>query len=552
MTLQVVTIPLTADLVSSDGEDAFQPADVLGSAPGSQPAETPTRRGCNRRSSSAPSPDSQCIPETPSPAAALALLPGTTGSPSRLPSDPTAAPAAQGARGAGDEAAHTMETNACSDDSEVEDLTVLVNSKRKRARSPGGPVRSPRSASGAPSGAGEAVDKACSAKELRAQERAAVKKQKELEKQASKRAKALQREQARAAKEALRAAAKTRKAVEKECKARTSGKTALDNVFVSVDDRASGDGVFAGSILPSLREKFSEAQTRVVRQHVAGSITFQRFVYASAGSAGAGTAPDDAQDGADAWDGEDGWCRREETAAQVVVYVAPAKLVQLVELEQLLDWASQVRASFPAHCCPLLLAVGVDKYVESLAMGARERTGLMSAISGGLSQLLVLLRFANRLLPTAEEAAAVVLRMARAVAQEPYRPQPSVVDLYRDSKASAGRANSHSSGIACFFQGIPGIGEACATAISHAYPSLRALVRAFKQETAREKAARSVSTDGGESTSSKLLVQDLVFAGLATSSRSTHRVGPKRAERIHTIFHCRDPNRVISTLAHVD
>ena len=136
-----------------------------------------------------------------------------------------------------------------------------------------------------------------------------------------------------------------------------------------------------------------------------------------------------------AGDGEDGWCRREETAAQVVVYVTPAKLVQLVELEQLLDWASQVRASFPAHCCPLLLAVGVDKYVESLAMGARERTGLMSAISGGLSQLLVLLRFANRLLPTAEEAAAAAALAATQAAGEALPPSdepvPAVLDFDR-------------------------------------------------------------------------------------------------------------------------
>lgn len=52
------------------------------------------------------------------------------------------------------------------------------------------------------------------------------------------------------------------------------------------------------------------------------------------------------------------------------------------------------------------------------------------------------------------------------VAEEPYRNATSVVELYRNAKASAGRSRSYSSAMEAFFHAIPGVGESCAKTVS--------------------------------------------------------------------------------------
>ena len=76
------------------------------------------------------------------------------------------------------------------------------------------------------------------AKERKAEERAAAKARKAQEAEAAKLLKAQQREQARMQKQAAQAALKLQKEQDKAVKRKTSGKSAHDNVFISVDDRA--------------------------------------------------------------------------------------------------------------------------------------------------------------------------------------------------------------------------------------------------------------------------------------------------------------------------
>ena len=76
------------------------------------------------------------------------------------------------------------------------------------------------------------------AKQRKAEERAAAKARKAQEAEAAKLLKAQQREQARMQKQAAQAALKLQKEQDKAVKRKTSGKSAHDNVFISVDDRA--------------------------------------------------------------------------------------------------------------------------------------------------------------------------------------------------------------------------------------------------------------------------------------------------------------------------
>ena len=99
----------------------------------------------------------------------------------------------------------------------------------------------------------------------------------------------------------------------------------------------------------------------------------------------------------------------------------------------------------------------------------------------------------------------------------------------------------HSSGVEAFYHAIPGIGESCAKVIAAAYPSIRALARKYKEVAAN-------SPDGQDSRESVRLLENLVYQGSSTSSRKSQRLGPKRSERIHLLFHSRDPMCAISTL----
>ena len=97
------------------------------------------------------------------------------------------------------------------------------------------------------------------------------------------------------------------------------------------------------------------------------------------------------------------------------------------------------------------------------------------------------------------------------------------------------------------FQAIPGIGEACAKACAQAYPNLRALARHYKQVANMER-QNEEHGEHDKSKRSEHLLEQLVFEGSCTSTRNHMRVGPKRSQRLHVLFHSRDPFRVISTL----
>ena len=89
-------------------------------------------------------------------------------------------------------------------------------------------------------------------------------------------------------------------------------------------------------MLDALEEAFP-GQTQILRQRVAGAITFQRVVLVN--------DSDDA-DGADLADsamspakGSAGACVcREETAPQVLFYMPPSRLVDLVSRHALAEW----------------------------------------------------------------------------------------------------------------------------------------------------------------------------------------------------------------------
>ncbi len=361
------------------------------------------------------------------------------------------------------------------------------------------------------------------AKQRKAEERADAKVRKAAEAEAAKSLKAQQREQARMQKQASQAALKFQKEQDKEEKRKTSGKCAHNNIFITVDDRADMQGSDAAmqAIMAALREKYP-AQMRIQRQSVAGVITFQRFVFSE-----------------DDGDEANSCTRREETAPQVIFYMSPAQLVGLVSSRAFVSWATAAVGHFPTHCVPMLLVVGLHKHLRSLASSR----GVEKSVAEATSQVLVQLRMPCRCLHSIDEAVAVMLRTTRAIAEEPYRAVPSVVDLYKDAKASAGRAQSFSSGIESLFLAIPGIGESCAKSIAREYPTLRALARKYKEVSAED--------DGrvGEwAKASMNLLENIEFEGSSRSSRKSQRVGPKRSERVHLLFHSRDPATVISTL----
>jgi len=353
---------------------------------------------------------------------------------------------------------------------------------------------------------------------------------------AAKLEKAQVRDRARAAKDAEKMAHKERRAHEREEKRKKSGKCATENVFVTVDDRAAGDVRDAAmqAILAALNEKYP-GQTQVRRQSVAGAVTFSRFVFSDEDCALDTHMPHAAAAAA----GDAALCtRRAETAPQVIFYMQPAQLVDRVTKSTLVDWATEALSNFPTHCAPLLLVVGFDTHLRSLGSS---RSKVSQQVSAATTQLLVMLRMGYRSAHSIDEAVLIMTRTTRAIAEEPYRAVPSVVDLYKDAKASSGRANSFSSGIEAFFLAIPGIGENCAKTISQEYPSLRALARKYRDVAAG-------SGDGERDTGSLHLLENLKFEGSSTSSRSSHRLGPKRSQRIHVLFHSRDPSTAISTL----
>ena len=108
------------------------------------------------------------------------------------------------------------------------------------ARQPGnahGPKGANRALQKTEQGLLRAADKEA-AKQRKAEERAAAKARKAQEAEAAKLLKAQQREQARMQKQAAQAALKLQKEQDKAVKRKTSGKSAHDNVFISVDDRA--------------------------------------------------------------------------------------------------------------------------------------------------------------------------------------------------------------------------------------------------------------------------------------------------------------------------
>jgi hypothetical protein len=371
----------------------------------------------------------------------------------------------------------------------------------------------------------KAVEKE-TAKQRKAEERAAAKVRKEAEAEAAKSLKAQQLEQARMQKQAAQAALKLQKEQDKEEKRKTSGKCAHNNIFITVDDRADVQGSDAAmqAIMAALREKYP-AQMRIQRQSVAGVITFQRFVFRD-----------------DDGDAVSSCTRREETAPQVIFYLSPAQLVELVSSRAFVSWATEAVGHFPTQCVPMLLVVGLHKHLRSLGASSR---GVEKSVAEATSQVLVHLRMPCRCLHSIDEAVALMLRTTRAIAEEPYRAVPSVVDLYKDAKASAGRAQSFSSGIESLFLAIPGIGESCAKSIAREYPSLRALARKYKEVAENEGREGGV---GEWAKASMNLLENIEFEGSSRSSRKLQRVGPKRSERVHLLFHSRDPATVISTL----
>ena len=109
----------------------------------------------------------------------------------------------------------------------------------------------------------------------------------------------------------------------------------------------------------------------------------------------------------------------------------------------------QAVAFYPSQCAPLVLVLGLEEYLSKHGGGGgggRHAQGdkrvLHDMVTDSLAEMLVALGVAWRAVECEDEVVQVILRMARAIAQEPYRDPISVVHLYRDSKASAGRSNS--------------------------------------------------------------------------------------------------------------
>lgn len=221
------------------------------------------------------------------------------------------------------------------------------------------------------------------AKQRKAEERASAKQQAE----AAKRLKAQAREQARLEKEAAKASLKERKEHDKETKRKTSGKHSHENVFVSICAKAAGDATDEAmlAILDALEEQYP-GQTQTRSQPVEGAITFQRFVF----------AVDHEDDEAGGVGGTAATCaRREETAPQVIFYMRPSRLVDLVMTDRLLTWASAATSEYPSHTAPLLMVVGLDQHLRG-SLGASARQAARARVDDALAQLLVDLRMGCR------------------------------------------------------------------------------------------------------------------------------------------------------------
>ena len=163
---------------------------------------------------------------------------------------------------------------------------------------------------------------------------------------------------------------------------------------------------------------------------------------------------------------------------QVILYLRPQQLVHLTNTKALVPWyasmsrhtpipsphtprlvphampshtrrVEQAVAFYPSQCAPLVLVLGLEEYLSKHGGGGgggRHAQGdkrvLHDMVTDSLAEMLVALGVAWRAVECEDEVVQVILRMARAIAQEPYRDPISVVHLYRDSKASAGRSNS--------------------------------------------------------------------------------------------------------------
>jgi len=119
--------------------------------------------------------------------------------------------------------------------------------------------------------------------------------------------------------------------------------------------------------------------------------------------------------------------------------------------------------------------------------------------------------------------------------------------MYYGAPANAFGAawRGRSSGMEALFQAIPGIGESCAKSISREYPTLRALAHKYKQVAQGQDGNGECGQWEKESVN---LLSNVEFEGSSRSSRKSQRLGPKRSERVHLLFHSRDPATVISTL----
>jgi hypothetical protein len=136
------------------------------------------------------------------------------------------------------------------------------------------------------------------------------------------------------------------------------------------------------AILTELKHKFP-GQTQLGRQAVSGAITFTRTVFASnsenseneeekgetRSKFGSKASSNVDSSGSSASSGSSGACEgRHETAPQVIFYMRPSVLAELVAQDKVLAWAEDAVAKYPAHAAPLLLVVGLDNYLQVLSL----------------------------------------------------------------------------------------------------------------------------------------------------------------------------------------
>jgi hypothetical protein len=348
------------------------------------------------------------------------LLPSAVETPDRPSPAATAGSAPRSGQGGRRRAAPAAVTDDESDASEIEDLTQMP-AHRAPHRAPAGAnskisvtlqdpyglpdtvdarattdhTQAPREVGSSALGKraclpfDEQVEPEHAKKRKGAEERATAKQERAAQAEAAKRQKLHAREQARVAKEAAKAALKDRKEHAKETKRKTSGKCSHENVFVSICAQAAGDASDDAmqAILAAL-EKDYPGQTQRRSQRVEGAITFQRFVYA------VDEDHHDESDGA-ATAAAEACARREETAPQVIFYMRPSRLVELVTTDGLLPWATAAAAQYSSHTAPLLMVVALDQHLRR-NFGSSSRRAAQARIDDALAQLLVNLRMGCR------------------------------------------------------------------------------------------------------------------------------------------------------------